>query len=170
MSQIEINNQYLTEELQKHFEHALLDVSEPYGLLTIVVKPEAAYEIIKWAKENAALQMNFLTDITGIHFPDNTGAEIGVIYHIHSLVHNLRLRIKAFLPVKNPKIKSLTSLYVGADWPERETYDFYGVIFEEHPNLKRILNVDEMNYFPMRKEYPLEDQHRTDKEDKYFGR
>lgn len=170
MSQIEINNSYLLEELQKNFGEAIVDISEPYGLLTIIVKPEAAFEIIKWAKENATLQMNFLTDITGIHYPDNTGAEIGVVYHIHSLVHNLRLRIKAFLPEKSPKIKSLTSLYVGANWPERETYDFYGVIFEGHPDLRRILNVEEMNYFPMRKEYPLEDQERTDKEDKYFGR
>lgn len=170
MSQIEINNSYLLEELQKNFGESIIDVSEPYGLLTIIVKSEAAFDIIKWAKENATLQMNFLTDITGIHYPDNAGAEIGVVYHIHSLVHNLRLRIKAFMPEKSPKIKSLTSLYVGANWPERETYDFYGVIFEGHPDLRRILNVEEMNYFPMRKEFPLEDQERTDKEDKYFGR
>ncbi len=170
MSQIEINNQFLAEQLQQHFPHAIIDISEPYGMLTIVVKPETAYDIIEWAKEDATLQMNFLTDITGIHYPDNTGAELGIIYHIHSLVHNLRLRIKTFVPEKNPKIKSLTPLYVGANWPERETYDFYGVIFEGHPDLRRILNVDEMTYFPLRKEFPLEDQERTDKEDKYFGR
>ena len=64
----------------------------------------------------------------------------------------------------------MTSLYASANWMERETYDFYGIIFDGHPDLRRILNMDEMEYFPLRKEYPLQDATRTDKEDKYFGR
>jgi NADH-quinone oxidoreductase subunit C len=64
----------------------------------------------------------------------------------------------------------VTSLYAAANWMERETFDFYGIIFTGHPNLRRILNADEMDYFPLRKEFPLEDATRSDKEDKYFGR
>jgi NADH-quinone oxidoreductase subunit C len=67
-------------------------------------------------------------------------------------------------------VKSITSFFSAANWMERETYDFYGIIFEDHPNLKRILNVEYMDYFPMRKEYPLEDPTREDKDDRYFGR
>ena len=69
-----------------------------------------------------------------------------------------------------PKVPTVTSVYAAANWMERETYDFYGIIFEGHPNLKRILNVDEMTIFPMRKEYPLEDNTRKDKNDEMFGR
>lgn len=84
--------------------------------------------------------------------------------------NNVRLRIKTFIPIAKPEIASVTSLYSSANWMERETYDFYGIIFTGHPNLTRILNVDEMDYFPMRKEYPLEDGTRQDKVDEYFGR
>jgi NADH-quinone oxidoreductase subunit C len=80
------------------------------------------------------------------------------------------MRVKVFVPIDNPKVPSLTKIFASADWQERETFDFYGIIFEGHPNLTRILNVDDMDYHPLRKEYPLEDQTRRDKEDLYFGR
>ena len=92
------------------------------------------------------------------------------MYQLHNMVSNQRLRLKIYLPIENPVVKSLTAVFPAANWMERETYDFYGVIFEGHPNLKRILNVDDMIIFPMRKEYPLEDQIRVDKNDAMFGR
>ena len=92
------------------------------------------------------------------------------MYQLHNLVNNQRIRLKIYLPVENPVAPTLTGVFAAANWLERETYDFYGVIFEGHPNLKRILNVDEMIIFPMRKEYPLEDQTREDKNDSMFGR
>jgi NADH-quinone oxidoreductase subunit C len=93
-----------------------------------------------------------------------------VVYHLHNLVDNIRLRFKVFAPVEQPDVFSATALYASANWMERETYDFFGVNFLGHPNLKRILNVEEMDYFPMRKEFPLEDQSRVDKDDEMFGR
>jgi NADH-quinone oxidoreductase subunit C len=93
-----------------------------------------------------------------------------MMYQLHNLVSNERVRLKVFLPVENPVIPSLTPVFAAANWLERETFDFYGVKFEGHPNLSRILNVDEMIIHPMRKEYPLEDQTREDKEDFMFGR
>ena len=74
------------------------------------------------------------------------------------------------MPIDAPQINSITSIYSAANWQERETFDFFGIEFMGHPHLKRILNVDEMDYFPMRKEFPLEDPTRTDKNDNYFGR
>jgi len=105
-----------------------------------------------------------------VHYPDDKGRELCVNYHLHSLVNNFRLRIRVFMPIENPSIPSITDIYVGADWMERETYDFYGVNFTGHPNLTRILNEDSMDYFPLRKEYHLEDQTREDKDNRFFGR
>jgi NADH-quinone oxidoreductase subunit C len=85
-------------------------------------------------------------------------------------VENVRIRMKIYTAIEDPKIFTATRLFESANWMERETYDFYGVNFVGHPNLKRILNVDEMDYFPLRKEYPLEDQTRIDKDDQMFGR
>ena len=95
---------------------------------------------------------------------------MAVVYHLHNLVDNIRLRLKVFTGIERPDIFTATKLYSSANWMERETYDFFGINFVGHPNLKRILNVDEMDYFPMRKEYPLEDQTRIDKDDEMFGR
>ena len=93
-----------------------------------------------------------------------------MIYHLHSLRHNIRVRIKVFLPADKPVIPTASNLWKGANWMERETYDFFGIQFEGHPDLRRILNVDEMTVFPMRREYPLEDPNRVDKKDYFFGR
>ena len=163
------NNTFI-EAITAQFQDEIYHVSEPYGMITMEVNPEKIIDILRWLKEHPTLKMSFLTDLTGIHYPENKGKEIGVIYHLHSLVNNVRLRLKCFLPIEKPDIESATAVYLGANWMERETYDFFGIIFKNHPDLRRILNVDEMEYFPMRKEYPLEDQLRTDKEDKYFGR
>jgi NADH-quinone oxidoreductase subunit C len=74
------------------------------------------------------------------------------------------------MPNDAPEIDTVSSVFASANWQERETFDFYGIHFSGHPDLRRILNVDEMDYFPLKKEYPLEDQTRTDKDDTYFGR
>ena len=165
-----ITNEFLLERLTSQFGNKILSAEQPYDMLTIVIDPTVIVDMLKWLYEDRILKFQFLTDICGSHYPDLKDQELNVIYHVHSLENNVRLRIKAFLPISNPEIDSVTSLYSSANWMERETYDFYGVIFKGHPNLKRILNVDEMDYFPMRKEYPLEDATRTDKEDFYFGR
>jgi NADH-quinone oxidoreductase subunit C len=114
--------------------------------------------------------MSFLTLLGAVHYPNDKGREICMTYHLHALVHNVRLRLKAYLPIENPSIQSITDIYVGANWQERETFDFFGVNFVGHPNLTRILNEDSMDYHPMRKEYHLEDATREDKDDRYFGR
>jgi NADH-quinone oxidoreductase subunit C len=105
-----------------------------------------------------------------VHYPNQVGEELAVVYHLHNWVSNVRIRFKVFTDTKQPDVYSATALYQSANFMERETYDFFGVNFIGHPNLIRILNVDEMDYFPLRKEYPLEDQTRIDKDDEMFGR
>ncbi len=155
------------QDLTDNFKNAILSVDESSDVFTIVIASESVKEIITVLKEKH--QFIFLTDLCGIHYPEQE-KELGVIYHLHNLVENKRIRIKTFVAKDHPQVESIVSLYTGANWMERETFDFYGIDFVGHPNLKRILNVEYMDYFPMRKEYPLEDATRTDKDDRFFGR
>ena len=164
-----LSNQVVLQKLTARFADKISVPTEPFGLLTLETNTETIAEVLRFLKEDKELQFNYLTDITGIHYPEQELA-IGVIYHLHSLTHNVRIRIKVFLSAANPSIPTATMLWQGANWMERETYDFYGVQFEGHPDLRRILNVDDMTVFPMRKEYPLEDPNRVDKKDLFFGR
>lgn len=155
--------------LQEKFSSAILAVEEPYQLLTLTTTEDSIIPMLQFLKEDAEMQFCFLTDICGVHYPD-TAKPLAVVYHIHSFVHNIRVRIKVFLAEENLNIPTATPVFNSANWMERETYDFYGINFVGHPNLRRILNVDEMTVFPMRKEFPLEDPNRKDKHDEYFGR
>ncbi|MGB3199174.1 MAG: NADH-quinone oxidoreductase subunit C [Saprospiraceae bacterium] len=144
--------------------------SAPSDLLTFEIPTQQLYKIVSHLFHDDELGFQFLTDICGVHYPDNTGEELVVVYHLHSMKHGTRIRLKVKAPISKPDIPTLTGLYGSANWMERETYDFYGVNFVGHPNLKRILNMDEMVEFPLRKEFPLEDPTRVDKADFQFGR
>ena len=139
-----------------------------YDYPVFVISKDKIHEVLSFLKNDSDLNFHFLTDLTGIQTPDEKN--LGVVYHLHNMPKNLRIRVKTFCPIQNPEIPSAIDLWLGANWMERETFDFYGVKFIGHPNLKRILNVDEMDYHPLRKEYPLEDQTRDDKDDRMFGR
>lgn len=164
-----ISNQVVLDKLNQQFAGKISAAAEPFGLLTFETTKEDIISILTFIKKDEELKFNYLTDITGIHYP-GTELPIGVIYHVHSLVNNVRVRIKVFLEEANPVIPTATVLWNGANWMERETYDFFGITFEGHPNLSRILNMDDMTVFPMRKEFPLEDPNRVDKKDFFFGR
>lgn len=139
-------------------------------MLTFETKPEVNLEVMQFLFEDTELGFQFLTDLTAVHYPAYQGRELAVVYHLHNLVANCRIRFKVFVSIEQPDVRSATKVYEAANWLEREAYDFYGVNFVGHPNLIRIQNVEEMDYFPLRKEYPLEDQTRIDKDDEMFGR
>jgi NADH-quinone oxidoreductase subunit C len=164
-----ITNEELLKKISDKFDQQFTVVGEPYGLLTIETSREQIIEILQFLKNDTVLQFIYLTDITAIHYPEQE-KPIGVIYHLHSLVNNVRIRVKVFLPAEDYHIPTATTVWHGANWMERETYDFFGVIFDGHPDLRRILNVDDMTVFPMRREFPLEDPNRVDKKDYFFGR
>lgn len=139
-------------------------------IFTFEAAAEKCHDVIQFLKENDELNFNFLTDICGVHFPDNDDEhQFSVVYHMHNWVENTRIRVKTYLN-GNPEIDTVSDLFLSANWMERETWDFYGIVFKGHPQLKRILNMDEMISFPMRKEFPMEDSGRTDKDDRFFGR
>lgn len=143
---------------------------EQFGILSFTAPAALNLKVMQFLYDEEELQFRFLTDLTAVHYPHQAGAELAVVYHLYNFREKVRLRLKIFVPVAAPKVFTATKLFESANWMERETYDFFGVEFVGHPNLKRILNVDEMTYFPMRKEFPLEDQTRIDKDDEMFGR
>jgi NADH-quinone oxidoreductase subunit C len=170
MAESGLTNQQVLKNITAKFGNAIFDAHEPYGLLTVTTTRDTIIPLLEYLYRSEELQMNFLTTMCGIHYPENKGQELGMIYHVHSLVHNVRLRIKIFMSIEDPVVPTATNLYATANWMEREAFDFYGIEFTGHPNLIRILNVEDMNYHPMRKQYPLEDGTREDKVDVYFGR
>ncbi len=162
--------QYIQEKLQAKFGDAVVSSEMSYDFPVFAVKREKLFDIMKFLKEDAETQFGFLTTLCGVHYPDNKGQELGMVYHLHNMQKNWRIRVKTFFPINDPEVSSVTSLFPSANWQERQEYDFFGILFKGHPNLKRILNMDEMNYHPMRKEYALEDGLRDDKDDQMFGR
>lgn len=165
----ELTSELVIAKLKANYNEALINIEQTYGMLTITIAKDSLLEIFNFLYKDAELAFTFLTDLTGVHFP-HPNDELGVVYHLHNLPANKRIRIKTFFPKADPIIASLTPIFSAANFMERETYDFFGIIFQGHPNLKRILNVDDLGYFPMRKEYALEDATRTDKDDTMFGR
>src|ERR1041385_2559056 len=146
------------EKLKANFGDALISAEQHYDFPVFVIKREAIYDVMKYLKENDEMAYSFLTTMCGLHYPDHKGQELGVMYQLHNLPKNNRIRIKTFFPISDPQIASVTPLFATANWMERQEYDFFGIVFKGHPNLKRILNVDDMTAFPMRKDFPLEDQ------------
>jgi NADH-quinone oxidoreductase subunit C len=165
-----MTNQQIAEDIVAKFGENAHSFEEPWGLLTLTTNRQNIISLLEYLKQHENFRFNFLTDLTGIHLPDNKGAEFGVIYHLHSLENNVRIRIKVFLSQDDIHIPTAITIWPTANWMERETYDFFGILFDGHPNLIRILNIEEMDYFPLRKEYALEDATREDKIDALFGR
>lgn len=165
-----LTNDIIRQHITEKFGEDIYDWNEPYGLLTFASHKDLNLKVLQFLFDDPTLQFRFLTDLCAVHYPEKKDEELAVVYHLHNLVDNIRIRFKVFTGISKPDVFSATALYASANWMERETYDFYGVNFIGHPNLKRILNADEMDYFPMRKEYPLEEQTRVDKDDEMFGR
>ncbi len=158
-------------KIAQRFGNEVLNFETQGGIFTFEVTSESAHDLIRFLKEDSELNFHFLTDLCGIHYPDNDNAhQFAVVYLLHNWIENIRIKVKTYLNGDNPEVKTVSDVFLSANWMERETYDFYGIDFKGHPQLKRILNMDEMVSFPMRKEFPLEDSGRTDKDDRFFGR
>ena len=162
---------HIQEKLAQKFGNNVLNFEMNRDIFSFEATPETIHEVIQFLKEQEDLNFHFLTDLCGVHYPNNdSNHQFAVVYHMHNWVESFRIRIKTYLNGENPEVDSMTDLFLTTNWMERETFDFYGIKFKGHPQLKRILNMDEMESFPMRKEFPMEDQGRTDKDDRFFGR
>jgi NADH-quinone oxidoreductase subunit C len=156
--------------LDKALPGALLSSHIDYDFPVYIIAKPMIHDVLGFLKTDREQNFHFLTTLCGIHFPGNPGQEFALMYQLHNMMANNRIRLKTFMSEKDLEVPTATDLWPSANWMERETYDFFGFRFKGHPDLRRILNMDEMNYHPLRKEYALEDAGRDDKDDKYFGR
>ncbi len=161
----------IQDKLVALFGENVFHFNQERDIFSLEVAADTITAVILFLKNDPILRFHFLTDLCAIHYPDNVeNRQFAVVYHLHNWYENKRIKIKVFINGSTPQIKTISNIFLSANWMERETYDFYGINFMGHPQLKRILNMDEMISFPMRKEFPMEDSGRTDKDDRYFGR
>jgi len=130
------------------------EVLEARGEVSIIVAREELLSVLEWLRGDPDLAFDSLVDVAGTDWPGRE-PRFWVAYHLYSMRHRWRVRVKVGLPEADPNVPSVTALYPTADWHEREVYDFFGVIFQGHPDLRRIELPDEWTTFPLRKDHPL---------------
>jgi NADH-quinone oxidoreductase subunit C len=123
--------------------------------ITFHVQREHLPEVAQTLRDDLKLRFELCTGVSGVHYPQEIGAELHAIYHFLSMTHNRRIRLEVSAPDEDPHIPSIVSIYPTNDWHERETYDFFGIIFDGHPALTRIEMPDDWVGHPQRKDYPL---------------
>jgi NADH-quinone oxidoreductase subunit C len=142
-------------ERQIGFLDAIEKVVVDRGEITFHIRRTHIAEVARTVRDDPHLRFELLSSLSGVHYPNDTGRELHVCYELFSLTHNRRIRLEVSCPDDDPHIATVTPTYPTADWHERETYDFFGVIFDGHPGLTRIEMPDDWPGFPQRKDYPL---------------
>jgi NADH-quinone oxidoreductase subunit C len=125
------------------------------GEITFHVRPEHLLAFVTRLRDEPALRFEICTGVSGVHYPNQTGREFHAVWHFLSITHNRRVRVEVSAPASHPHVPSIVSVYPGDDWHERETFDMFGIVFDDHPGLTRILMPDDWVGFPQRKDYPL---------------
>ena len=137
------------------FSDAIERVVADRGELTFYVRRERLPEVAAKFRDDPALRFELCGGVSGVHYPDETGRELHAVYHLLSITHNRRVRLEVAAPDADPHIPSLVGVYPAVNWHERETWDFFGIVFDGHPGLTRIEMPDDWRGHPGRKDYPL---------------
>jgi NADH-quinone oxidoreductase subunit C len=143
------------EESGTSFGDAVERVAVEYGELTFHVRRDRLPEVAARLRDQPGLAFELCLGVSGVHYPADLGAELHAVYHLLSIRHNRRVRLEVTAPDGDPRIPTLTGIYPTCDWHERETWDFFGIIFDGHPALTRIEMPDDWKGHPQRKDYPL---------------
>jgi NADH-quinone oxidoreductase subunit C len=125
------------------------------GEITFHVDRAHLVTVMQTLRDDPELRFEFCSGVSGVHFPHEAGAELHAVYHLLSMTHRRRVRVEVTCPDDDPHIPSVVGVYPTSDWHERETYDFFGIIFDGHPALTRIEMPDDWRGHPQRKDYPL---------------
>lgn len=147
----------IAEDLEKHFPDSVFEIQVHRGQYSAVVAQETILEMCQFLQEKHKMNhLNFLTAVDNLTRKAKHFERFEVIYQFYSIEHRVGLRLKAQIKdTDNPSIDSITSLWTGADWLEREAFDMFGISFNKHPNLKRILTPEGFEGYPLRKEFKL---------------
>ncbi|MBO9522411.1 MAG: NADH-quinone oxidoreductase subunit C [Nocardioidaceae bacterium] len=125
------------------------------GEITFFVRREDLVAMVRLLRDDEKLRFEFCSSVSGVHYPGDAGRELHAVYHLLSMTHNRRIRLEVTAPDSDPHIPSVCATYPTADWHERETFDFFGIVFDGHPALTRIQMPDDWPGHPQRKDYPL---------------
>lgn len=136
-------------------ESAVEKVIVHRGEITFFIRREHLAAVARLLRDDPDLRFEFCSGVSGVHYPGDTGRELHAVYHLLSMTHNRRIRLEVTAPDSDPHLPSVCATYPTADWHERETFDFFGIIFDGHPGLTRIQMPDDWPGHPQRKDYPL---------------
>jgi NADH-quinone oxidoreductase subunit C len=143
------------DEVADALDDLIADVVIHRGEITFHVQRENLLEVAGKLRNDPALRFELCSGVSGVHYPDDPGRELHAVYHLASMTYNRRIRLEVSVPDADPHIPSLVAVYPTNDWHERETFDMFGIIFDGHPALTRILMPDDWPGHPQRKDYPL---------------
>jgi NADH-quinone oxidoreductase subunit C len=161
---VEITGDALIDKLKQQFGDAITEAVATLGQQIIRVNKQSLVEVCRFLHDDPEAAFDMCADLTAVHWPERKGQEFDLVINLYSVPHNTRLRVKAGI-ADGDSCPSLTAIWDGANWMEREAYDMFGIKFEGHPDLRRILLPEDWPGFPLRKEYPIEyrDNEWTDK-------
>jgi len=161
---VDITGDALIDKIKEHFGEAITEAVATLGQQVIRVKKDSYLELCRYLHDDPDAMFDMCADLTAVHWPDKAGQEFEIVAMLYSVPKNRRLRVKASV-ADGEACPSVTGIWAGADWLERETYDMFGIRFDGHPDLRRILLPEDWPGYPLRKEYPIEyrDNEWTDK-------
>jgi NADH-quinone oxidoreductase subunit C len=134
---------------------AIVDTHAHLGDATLLVRSERLIEVMRFLRDTSGLEFDMLSDLTCVDYLGET-PRFEMVYHLYSVARNHRVRVKSRLPETDPRIDSCIPVWAGANWLEREVWDLYGIRFNGHPDLRRLLLYEEFEGHPLRKDYPKE--------------
>ncbi len=144
----------IVEKLKGKFLNEIVDVTQFRDQVFVSLKKDKIVEICRYLHDDPDIYMEYLADLCGVDYPEKR-YRFEVVYNLYSLRHNHRLMLKAQLSEDDPYIDSVVEIWNGANWHEREACDMYGILFNNHPDLRRILMPEDWEGYPLRKDYPL---------------
>ncbi|MEY9215107.1 NADH-quinone oxidoreductase subunit C [Thermobifida halotolerans] len=142
-------------EVGASYQDAIRRVVVDRGEITFHVQREHLLDVATRLRDDPALRFELCLGVNGVHYPDDTGNELHAVYEMRSITHNREIRLEVTCPDADPHLPSIVGVYPTNDWHERETWDFFGIVFDGHPGLTRIQMPDDWHGHPQRKDYPL---------------
>jgi NADH-quinone oxidoreductase subunit C len=144
-----------TTGLQVQFAGTVEQIIEALGEVTVIVKREGLLPFMTYLRDEPRLRFNFLSDVGGLDLGEFAAPRFAIVYQLYSLIHNHRLRVKVHLDEEDARIPTVEGIWKTANWLEREIYDMFGVVFEGHTDLRRILMPADYDGYPLRKDFPI---------------
>ena len=145
----------IADKLKERFPEEVLDVKDFRGQVSVTVRKGRILDICRFLHDDPDLYLDYLIDLCGVDYLGKKENRFEVVYHLYSVRHRHALRLKAEVPERDTRIDSVTPVWVGVNWHERECYDMFGIVFAGHPDLRRILLPEDWEGYPLRKDYPL---------------